>query len=91
MLVSKICSLPFFLQTLSCQNRYFSNGNTVAIDHTRRRFFIKNIVVKCMKTDACHQAMSVYKEQAAQKEELLNMDLLTGNSGVTTVRLGQFI
>ena len=44
-----------------------------------------------MKTDACHQAMSVYKGQAAQKEELLNMDLLTGNSGVTTVRLGQFI
>ena len=33
-------------------------------------FFIKNIVVKCMKTDACHQAMSVYKGQAAQKKEL---------------------
>ena len=44
-----------------------------------------------MKTDACHQAMSVYKGQAAQKEELLNMDLLTGNSGVTTVMRGQFI
>ena len=48
-------------------------------------FLNKNIVVKCMKTDACHQAMSVYKGQAAQKEELLDMDLLTDNSGVTTV------
>ena len=38
-----------------------------------------------MKTDASHQAMSVYKGQAAQKKELLNMELLTGNSGVTRV------
>ena len=47
-----------------------------------------HIVVKCMKTDACHQQCV---QRTAQKEELLDMDLLTGNSGVTTVRLGQFI
>ena len=45
-----------------------------------------------MKTDACHQAMSVYKGQAAQKKELWNMELLTDNSDVTsramTVHIG---
>ena len=45
-----------------------------------------------MKTDACHQAMSVYKGQMfAQKKELWNMELLTDNSGVTTVMRRQFI
>ena len=44
-----------------------------------------------MKTDASHQAMSVYKGQAAQKKELWNMELLTDKSGVTTVMRGQFI
>ena len=48
-------------------------------------FVYQNIIVKCTKTDACHQAMDVYYGQAAQKEELLNMGILTGNSGVTTV------
>ena len=39
----------------------------------------------CMKTCVCHQTMSVYCGQAAQKEELLNMELLIVNSDVATV------
>ena len=46
---------------------------------------MKNILIKCMKTCVCHQTMSVYCGQAAQKEELLNIELLMANSDVATV------
>ena len=49
-------------------------------------FFIKNILIKCMKTCVCHQTMSVYCGQAAQKEELLNMELLIADSDVATIQ-----
>ena len=67
-------------------NRYHGNGNAVAIEQSWRRFFfIKKILIKCMKTCVCHQTMSVYCGQAAQKEEFLNMELLFANSDVATV------
>ena len=66
-------------------NRHHGNGNAVAIEQSWRRRFTKTIVLKCMKTCVCHQTMSVYCGQAAQKEELLNMELLIANSDVATV------
>ena len=50
-------------------NRYPGNGNAVTIEQSWRRVFIKNILIKCMKMCVCHQTMSVYCGQAAQKEE----------------------
>ena len=66
-------------------NRYPGNGNAVAIEQLWRREFIKNVLIKCMKTCVCHQTMSVYCGQASQKEELLNMELLIADSDVATV------
>ena len=66
-------------------NRYLGNGNVVAIEQSWRRVFIKNILIKCMKTCVCHQTMSMYYGQAAQKGELLNMELLIADSDVATV------
>ena len=65
-------------------NRHLRNG-AVATKQSWRRVFIKNILIKCMKTCVCHQTMSVYCGQAAQKEELLNMELLIADSDVATV------
>ena len=66
-------------------NRHLHNGNAVATKQSWRRVFIKNILIKCMKTCVCHQTMSVYCVSAAQKEELLNMELLIADSDVATV------
>ena len=38
-----------------------------------------------MKTCVCHQTTSVYCGKTAQKEELLNMELLIADSDVATV------
>ena len=66
-------------------NRYPGNGNALAIEQLWRRVFIKYILIKCMKTCVCHQTMSVYCGQAAQKEELLNIELLMADPDVATV------
>ena len=66
-------------------NKYPDNGNSVAIEQSWRRVFTKTIVLNCMKTCFCHQTMSVCYGQAAQKENLLNTELLIADSDVATV------
>ena len=39
-------------------------------------FFIKNILIKCMKTCVCHQTMSVYCGQAGQKGRIVKDGLI---------------
>ena len=68
-------------------NRYPGNGNAVAIEQSWRRFFFikHNIRIKCIKMCAPHQIMSMYCGHAAQKKELLSMELLIARSDVVTV------
>ena len=60
-------------------NKPPGNGNAVANEQSWRCFFIKNILIK---TFVCHQTMSVQCGQAAQNEELLNMELLIADAYV---------
>ena len=39
----KYVHFHFFCKRFQCKNRYFSNRNAVAIDQTRRRFFLLKI------------------------------------------------
>ena len=66
-------------------NKYPDKGNAVATDQSWRRVFIKTIVTKCMKTCVCHQTVSACYGQAAQKENILNTELLIAISDVATV------